>query len=917
MDAVTIRETFLDFFTRHGHRRYPSASLIPNDPTLLLTNAGMVPFKPYFLGDAQPEVPRGTSFQKCARTVDIDNVGRTTRHLTFFEMLGNFSWGDYFKREAIGWAWELSTGPFGLDPQRIWATVYEQDEDAADFWERETDVPRSRIQAMGMKDNFWSMGVAGPCGPSSELHFDRGPTYGEAGGPAVNDERYLEYYNLVFMEFMQDDAGKITGRLPQQNVDTGMGLERMAVLQQQVATVYDTDVLAPVLERAQELTGVDYGHDRASDISLRIVAEHARTATFLISDGVLPSKEGRGYVLRRLLRRAIRHARLLSRAGPEGAGSGGPNRAGPEGAGSGGPNQAGPEGAGSGGTSYELPPMMPAMVDQVVDTMSRGYPELDEQRELVTRVVAVEEAEFSRTLRQGLGILEEALAEARASGTGTLPGDAAFRLHDTYGFPVDLTLEIVEEAGLGLDRATFDRLMDEQRERARASLRRGGDGVAVEVYREAAQTVGATRFVGYDATAIETHVGALLTPGGLTAEAGEGDEVEIVLPTTPFYAEAGGQVGDRGVFETPTGRIEVLDTQSPIERLIVHRARVVAGEVAPGQPLQARVDVARRTATARSHSATHILHATVRELIGSHAQQAGSLVEEGRLRFDFPHFEQVRREQLLAIEERCNERLLADPAVRDEQMPLEQARATGAIALFGEKYGDVVRVVSIGDFSKELCGGTHVASAGKVGGVVIVREESIGANLRRLEAFTGADAYRYAARERVVAEEVARLLDVSTDVAVARVEALVSRLRDAERELARTRAATLSQQAQAIADDVERSNGLAVVARRVDDVSPDELRQLAVEVRGKLRERGVVVLGTTTADGKAQLVAVLTSDLAETGLEARSILTPAAEVVGGGAGGRGELAQAGGRASAKLIEALAVAAVEARRAAHG
>ncbi|MDP8929269.1 MAG: alanine--tRNA ligase, partial [Actinomycetota bacterium] len=891
MDAVTIRETFLDFFTRQGHRRYPSASLIPNDPTLLLTNAGMVPFKPYFLGDAQPEVPRGTSFQKCARSVDIDNVGHTTRHLTFFEMLGNFSWGDYFKREAIRWAWELSTGPFGLDPQRIWASVYEQDEDAAQFWEHETDVPRSRIQAMGMKDNFWSMGVAGPCGPSSELHFDRGPTYGEAGGPAVNDERYLEYYNLVFMEFMQDDAGNITGRLPQQNVDTGMGLERMAVLPQQVATVYDTDVLAPVLERAQELTAVDSGDDPATDVSLRIVAEHARTATFLISDGVLPSKEGRGYVLRRLLRRAIRHARLLSRAGPEGAGSGGMH---PEAAGSGEP-RVGPE-DGRDGTSYELPPMMPAMVDQVIDTMSRGYPELDEQRELVTRVVAAEEAEFSRTLRQGLGILEEALAEARASGTGTLPGDAAFRLHDTYGFPVDLTLEIVEEAGLGLDRATFDRLMHEQRERARASLRRGGEGVAVEVYREAAQTVGATQFVGYDTTAIETHVGALLTAGGLTPEAGEGDEVEIVLPTTPFYAEAGGQVGDRGVLETPSGRVEVLDTQSPIERLIVHRARVVAGEVAPGQPLQARVDVARRTATARSHSATHILHATVRELIGSHAQQAGSLVEEGRLRFDFPHFKQVRREELLAIEERCNERLLHDPPVRAEQMPLEQARATGAVALFGEKYGDVVRVVSIGDFSKELCGGTHVASAGKVGGVVIVREESIGANLRRLEALTGADAYRYAARERIVAEEVARLLEVSTDVAVARVEALVSRLREAERELARTRAATLSQQAQAIADDVERSNGLAVVARRVDDVSSDELRQLALEVRGNLRERGVVVLGTTTADDKAQLVAVLTSDLAETGLEARSILTPAAEVVGGGAGGRGELAQAGGRA---------------------
>ncbi|MFN2556950.1 MAG: alanine--tRNA ligase [Nitriliruptorales bacterium] len=894
MDAVAIRETFLDFFTERGHRRYPSSSLIPNDPTLLLTNAGMVPFKPYFLGDAKPEVPRGTSFQKCARTVDIENVGRTSRHLTFFEMLGNFSWGDYFKREAIRWAWELSTGPFGLDPERIWVTVYEQDEDAAGFWESETDAPRSRIQAMGAHDNFWSMGVAGPCGPCTELYLDRGPAYGEAGGPAHNDERYLEFYNLVFMEFMQDDDGNITGRLPQQNVDTGMGLERMAVLQQEVATVYDTDVLAPVLERAQELTGVAYGDDLAADVSLRILAEHARTATFLIADGVLPSKEGRGYVLRRLLRRAIRHAQ---RAGQDAS------------------SRAGPEGAGRGGSTGEVPPMMPAMVDAVIHTMSPGYPELDAQRELVTRVVAAEEAEFARTLRQGLGILEEAVEEARVSGAAVLPGDTAFRLHDTYGFPVDLTLELVEEAGLGLDRETFDQLMQEQRQRARASLRRGGDGISQEVYREAVRNVGESHFVGYDTTAAETRLGALLSPSGLVDEAGEGDEVEIALPTTPFYAEGGGQVGDRGVLETPTGRVEVLDTQSPIERLIIHRARVVAGEVAPGQPLAARVDVARRIATARSHSATHILHATVRELVGSHAQQAGSLVDAGRLRFDFPHFEQVRREQLIAVEERVNEHLLHDPPVHAEQMPLAQARATGAIALFGEKYGEEVRVVSIGDFSRELCGGTHVASAGKVGGVVIVREESIGANLRRLEALTGADAYRYAARERIVAEEVARLLDVPSDVAVARVEALVSRLREAERELARTRAATLSQQARAIAEETERSSGLAVVARRVDDVTAEELRQLALEVRGNLGQRGVVVLGTATADGKAQLVAVLTPDLAEAGLEARSVLAPAAKVVGGGAGGKGDLAQAGGRMSAKLVEALAVAASEARQAA--
>ncbi len=873
MDSLTIRETFLRYFEERGHRRYPSSSLIPNDPTLLLTNAGMVPFKPYFLGDATPATPRGTSFQKCARTVDIDNVGHTTRHLTFFEMLGNFSWGDYFKRDAIVWAWDLSLNHFGLDPDRIWVTVYEDDDETPELWATETDLPRERIQTRGADDNYWWMHVAGPGGPNTELYYDRHPEQGEGGGPVADEERYMEYYNLVFMQHLLDEAGTILKDLPKQNVDTGLGLERMAVLLQGVPNIYETDVLRPMLDRAVELTGHAYGDDERTDVSLRVIAEHARTSAFLIADGVLPSKESRGYVLRRLLRRAVNHARRI-------------------------------------GAHHEI---MPAMMDQVLATMGEAYPQLNEQRALITRIASAEETDFTKRLQEGSALLDEAIGGARAGDRRQLPGDTAFKLHDTFGFPIDLTAEIAEDAGLTLDRDEFERLMDEQRARARAAAKRGGDGIPDEVYREAAGAVGATEFVGYDHVATESRLGAIVTAGGLLDAAQEGDEVEVVLPRTPFYAEGGGQVGDTGILETATGRLAVLDTQQPIEGLVVHRATVIAGEVTSGQDVSASVDPDRRLATARSHSATHVLHAVVKEVLGSHAQQAGSLVEAGRLRFDFPHFEQVTRHRIDEIEETINERVLRDPTVRTDVMPLDEAKAAGAVANFGDKYGQVVRVVTIGDFSKELCGGTHVPSGGRIGGVTIVREESIGSNTRRIEALTGEDAFRFLSRERQVADEIARLLGTKTDEAVERVEGLMERLRAAEKELERSRTAGLARQAVQIAEDVERVDGVAMVIRRVDGVSMDELRQLANEIRGQLQERAVVVLGTATDDGKAQLVAVVTGDLVDEGVEARPILHPAAQVVGGGAGGKGEMAQAGGRDGTKLDEALQTAATESRR----
>ncbi len=874
MDSFSIRRTFLDFFEERGHRRHDSVPLIPSDPTLLLTIAGMVPFKPYFMGDAEPPTPRATSFQKCVRTNDIENVGRTTRHLTFFEMLGNFSFGDYFKREAIAWAWELSTQAYGFDPERIWATVYTEDDESEEIWLTETDIPAARIQRLGAEDNYWWTHNAGPGGPNTELYYDRGDAFGEAGGPAVNDERYLEFYNVVFMQHELAQDGTILGDLPRQNVDTGMGLERMAVILQDVPDVFGTDLLRPMVDRAVEVTGATYGQDDERDVSLRVIAEHARVSAMLIADGVLPSKEGRGYVLRRLLRRAVRHAHLLGFDGD----------------------------------------VMGPMIDQVIETMSPGYPELEQQRALVTRVAAAEQDDFSRRISAGLQMVDEALDAARAEDSTALPADVAFRLHDTFGFPVDLTAEIAEDAGFSLDREAFDGLMEEQRARARAGAKSNDGGVPVDAYRDAAAAVGATDFVGYGELEAEATLGALLTPSGAVVTASEGDEVEVVMARTPFYAEGGGQVGDVGLLETDTGRLEVYDTQEAIEGLTTHRARVVAGEVRPGQDVRAVVDGGRRVATSRAHSATHVLHATIRELLGDHAQQAGSLVQPGRLRFDFPHFESVSGDELATIEATINDRVVRNPNVLTEVMSIDEAKAAGATANFGDKYGQTVRVVSIGDFSKELCGGTHVPSGATIGSIVIVREESIGSNTRRVEALTGPDAFAYLSGERMVADEIARLLGTRTDEAVERVRGLMERLKVAEKELDKARSASIATEAAGIADAAERIDGLAVVTHAASGLTNDQLRQLASEVRGRLAERAVVVVGTTTEDGKAQMICTLTADLVDAGVEARPILHPAAQVVGGGAGGKGDMAQAGGKDGSRLAEALEVAAQQARAA---
>jgi len=885
MKANEIRRRFTDFFVERDHRLVPSSPLIPNDPTLLLANAGMNQFKPYFLGEAVPEFTRATSVQKCTRTIDIEIVGDAS-HCTFFEMLGNFSFGDYFKQGAIGYAYELVTEVFGLDPERLWITVYLDDDEAIELW-RQIGMPPERIQRLGKEDNYWDMGVPGPSGPCSEIHYDRGPSFGPGdGGPASESTRYLEIWNLVFMQEIRGEGDgkdyKIVGELPQKNIDTGMGLERIAMILQDAPTMYETDLLAPVVGEVQEVSGRPYGKDSRTDVSIRIVAEHARSAAFLIADGVLPSNEGRGYILRRLLRRAVRHARLLGVEGGD--------------------------------------PALPQVTDRVVANLGEAWPELVAQRSLISQVVASEEESFSRTLRQGSQLLEGAIARARDEQAGALAGDVAFQLHDTYGFPFELTLEAAKEAGLALDRDRFEQLMDEQRRRAKEARKElAGAQRKLEAYRELSARFGRTNFTGYEGTSTEARLLGLLDPDGEElAQASEGQQVELVLDRTPFYAEAGGQVGDQGRIRTADGALlEVTDTRFGLEGFAVHQARVIDGEVRPDQTVLAEVDEGRRAAVARSHSATHVLHWALRQALGEHARQQGSLVDAGRLRFDFAHFSAVPPEELAKVEDTVNRHLLGDPAVRVWHTSLAEAEAAGAIGLFGEKYGAVVRVVDIGDFSRELCGGTHVGHGSQVGPVRILRESSIGANLRRIEAFTGLDALRTFDRERRLLEEVAALLRTRPDDAPEQLRRRLEALAEAQKELERLRLASLEAKAAELAGRARQASGQAdgawLVIEQVPETSADDLRRMATSVRQRRGSGpGVVVLGSGTG-GKASMVALITKDLVASGRSAAEVLRPAAQVVGGGAGGKGDLATAGGRDPGKLAEALAVADREARK----
>ncbi|HUY47952.1 MAG TPA: alanine--tRNA ligase [Streptosporangiaceae bacterium] len=894
MESAEIARRFLTYFADRGHTIVPSAPLIADDPTLLLVNAGMQPFKPYFLGQAAPPFNRATSCQKCVRTPDIDEVGKTTRHGTFFQMLGNFSFGDYFKEQAIPFAWELLTTPeadggFGFPEDRLWATVYTDDDEAERIWRNKVGLPESRIQRRGMADNYWSMGVPGPCGPCSEIYYDRGADYGREGGPVADEDRYLEIWNLVFMQYLRGEgAGKegwpILGDLPSRNIDTGMGLERMAAILQGVDNIYEIDTMWKVLDRAAELTEQKYGRDHRADVSLRVVADHVRTAVMLVADGVLPTNESRGYVLRRILRRTIYNLRLLA---------------------------GGQRGGGDGHYLHEL-------ADTGIGAMADQFPELRIEAPRILGVIDAEEAAFLSTLRTGSAIFDAAVGETRRRGSATLSGDQAFQLHDTYGFPIDLTLEMASEQGLAVDEEGFRRLMAEQRQRAKQdSLEKKTGNADISVFAGLLAASGPVTFTGYDEIMGEATVIGLLVGGVSVPAAGPGTEVEVVLDRTPFYAEGGGQLADTGVIRiagaagSSGGQVEVRDVQSPVPGLIVHRGKVTNGEVGVGAPAEAEVDIARRRAISRSHTATHMVHRAFRGALGESAAQAGSENSPGRLRFDFTVSGAVPPSVLRDVEDEVNQVLIDDLAVRAFVTPISEARAMGAIALFGEKYADEVRVVEVGDYSRELCGGTHVAHSGQLGLVKILGESSIGSGVRRVEALVGTDAFRFLARESVLVSQLTEQLKARREELPERVAALVGRVRDAERDLERLRSAQVLGAAADLARDAEDLGPVAFIAHQVPDgTTADGIRKLALDVRGRLAEQrpAVVVIAGVPADRPAVVVAVNEAGRAH-GLAAGALVRSAAGALGGGGGGRDDVAQGGGapqgeRAAQAIAEAF-------------
>ena len=879
MESAEVARRFLAFFEERGHLVVPSASLVAEDPTLLLVNAGMVPFKPYFLGQRTPPSPRMTSAQKCVRTPDIDEVGKTTRHATFFQMLGNFSIGDYFKEGAIPFAWELLTRPqadggFGFPEEKLWVTVYNDDDEAASIWHDKVGVPEGRIQRRGLADNYWHMGVPGPGGPCSEIYYDRGPEYGDEGGPVVDEDRYLEVWNLVFMQSQLGEVRSkvdfdIEGDLPAKNIDTGMGLERMAAILQGVDNIYETDTLRRILDRAAELTGARYGRDHRADVSLRVIADHVRSGTMMVADGIRPGNEGRGYVLRRILRRSIRNLRLL--------------------------------GGRDAGLMHELTAV-------AIKAMGEQYPELVSTAANIHTVIDAEEETFLQTLRTGTAIFDTAVEETKRSGGTTLAGEQAFKLHDTYGFPIDLTLEMAAEHGLQVDEEGFRRLMREQRERAKRDARDKRTGnLDVSVLDELLTGAGGeVDFIGYRHLSGDARLVGLLVGGANVPAAGEGTEVEVVLDRTPFYAEGGGQLADHGLIRLGNGAvIEVTDVQSPLAGLIVHRGRVRSGEAQVGDSAHAEVDVERRRAISRSHTATHMVHAGFRRALGESAAQAGSENSPGRFRFDFTAPGAVPASVLRDIEDEVNEVLVNDLDVRAFHTSLDEARAMGALALFGEKYGDEVRVVEVGDYSRELCGGTHVARSGQLGLIKVLGESSIGAGVRRVEALVGIDAFRHLARESVLVSQLAEQVKARKEELPERISGIVSRLRDAEKELEKLRAQQVLAVAGSLADGAKDIGGIAFVGHRAPDgTAADDLRKLAVDVRGRLMSRPAVVMVTGVPKDRPVVVIAVTEGARERGLKAGALVGIAAKALGGGGGGKDDLAQGGGSNPAAIGDAL-------------
>ena len=871
MDSVDIRSRWLDFFEsknslKLSHTVVPSASLIASDPNLLLVNAGMVPFKPFFLGEVKPPYQRATSVQKCVRTLDIDEVGKTTRHASFFQMCGNFSFGDYFKEGAIALAWELLTksisdGGYGFSEDKLWVTVYEDDDEAANIWQKQVGVPKNRIQRRGMADNFWSMGVPGPCGPCSEIYFDRGSAYGKEGGPIADEDRYLEIWNLVFMQNIRGDGGDknsfpIVGELPAKNIDTGLGLERTAALLQGVENIYEIDTTKLVLDKASALTKVKYGKDEKSDVALRVVADHARTAMMLIGDGVTPGNEGRGYVLRRMMRRTIRNMRLLG--------------------------------------SQDL--VIGELIKSSIKAMGPQYPDLISGSERILAIAQAEEETFTQTLKSGTSIFDLAATQLKSEKSKSLSADTAFKLHDTYGFPFDLTLEMAREQGLGVDEVGFRKLMNEQRDRAKADAKAKKSGhTDLTEYRAIVDKSGTSKFVGYENISAEATITGVLVDGKSVAEANIGAEIEITLDRTPFYAEGGGQLADGGKIQLSNGAvIQVEDVQSPLPGLIVHRGSVVSGVVKSGAPVVADIDLERRLAISRAHTATHMVHKAFREALGETATQAGSENAPGRFRFDFPSTSAVPISVLNDVESRVNELLIADLQVHAQVMSQDAAKAIGAIALFGEKYGDQVRVVSVGDWAKELCGGTHVARSGQLGLVKLLSESSIGAGVRRVEALVGHDAYQYLAREHVLLNSLTEIIKgARADELPQRISELVEKMKSMEKELSAVRSAKALAATSQIANKAKKVRDINLIVEQLEsEIAVDDMRSIAINLREKVKS-GVVVLSTINS-GKPLLVAAVSPEAIKLGIKAGDLIKIGSATLGGGGGGKDDFAQGGG-----------------------
>ena len=883
MLSQEISKRWIDFFASRGHTVVPSASLISNEPGAMFTIAGMVPFIPYFLGRETPPFSRATSVQKCIRTLDIEEVGKTARHGTFFQMAGNFSFGDYFKEKAIPFAYELLTTPqdkggFGLDPERLWVTIYEGDDEAFDIWHNKVGFPAERIQRMGMKENYWSTGQPGPAGPDSEIFYDRGPAYGKEGGPAADDDRYIEIWNLVFMQYQRGEGiGKddfeILGDLPKKNIDTGLGVERLAMLLQGVENFYETDQVRPVLDAASKLSGKKYhGSESAEDegyeddVRMRVVADHIRSSLMLIADGVTPSNEGRGYILRRLMRRAIRAMRLL------------------------------------GVTEPCLPVLFPASRD----AMKGAFPYVADDFERISRIAYAEEKAFLHTIETGTERLEEAVAAAKKDGSNAVSGAEAFALHDTYGFPIDLTLEMAAEAGVKVDEKSFRELMAEQRHRAQADAKaKKGAFADLSELRKLVDERGSI-FTGYTELRTETKLRAILVDGVSVPAAKAGDKIEVVLDETPFYAEAGGQAADTGVITGNGFVIDVQDVQQPVKGLSVHRAVVREGEVHTGADVVAQVDVQRRRDGEKAHSGTHIIHAALHQVLGNEATQRGSFNKEGYLRFDFAWGEGLSESAKREVEEVANLAIRDNHEVITREMPLAEAKALGAMSLFGEKYGDVVRVVEIGgEFSRELCGGTHVGSSAEIGSLSLLTESSVGSGNRRVEALVGLDSFNHLAAERTLVNQLTGLMKVQSSADLPeKINQTLSKLKAAEKELAQLRREKLQAEAGKLLENAQTIGSVRVLAHDAGELDANGVRELALDLRSRFGSEAAVVAVVGVANGRPVVLVATNEGAREAGVKAGALVRVAAGVLGGGGGGKDDVAQGGGQDASKIGAAL-------------